>query len=281
MLIVGGSGRVGQLLRQAWRNAANEAPIVLWQARRQSDFAAFGGPSMVFDPLAQPEMLSAAVAVADVVVALAGVTAGSAEDLAQNTALAEAMVAAAQGKPVLVVSSAAVYGAPPDAAPLPETAPLAPISPYGAAKAAMEAAVAGRPGVTVLRIGNIAGADALLGVPAPEEGRLLDVFANEQGPYRSYIGPQALARALARLARRADAQEALPDVVNLALPGAVAMEALLDAAGESWAPRQAPAEAISHVALEVGRAIALGLVPATPATAQAIWADLAGLEDGA
>lgn len=255
----------------------NEAPGAIWQARRADDFAALGGPSVVFDPLAQPEALAAAVAGADVVLALAGVVSGSADALEGNVILAEAVVCAAAEKPVFVASSAAVYGAPAGEAPLCEAARLAPLSPYGAAKAAMEAAVAGRPGVTVLRLGNVAGADALLGAVAPEEGRVLDIFADGHGPHRSYIGPQALALALARLVRLGAAQVPLPAVVNLALPGTVTMDALLAASGEGWRARAAPAGAIGRVALDVSRAVALGLVPQWPASAAAIVQDLATL----
>lgn len=265
------------MLRRAWAQEGNGAPQTIWQARRESDFAALGGPSMVFDPLAEPEALAAAIGAADAVLALAGVISGSAEELSLNTALTEAVVRAAAGKPVFVASSAAVYGAPDGERPLRETDPLAPLSPYGMAKAAMEAAIAGRPGVTILRIGNVAGADALLGRAAPEGGRVLDVFADGRGPHRSYIGPQALARAIARLTRLAVAHLPLPAVVNLALPGTVTMDALLAAQGEGWVPRPAPATAIRSVELDVSRTLALGLVEEMPATARAIVQDLNSL----
>lgn len=278
LLVLGGSGRLGGLLRRVWSLSGTAAPQLVWQARRPGDFAAFGGPSVVFDPLAEPGALARAVAAAEAVLLLAGPTRGTAEALSAHAALAGAVLDCAGGRPVLLASSAAVYGRPAGRLCHEEDAP-APISDYGRAKAAMEAVAAGRPGAVVLRIGNVAGADALLGQPAPPGGRRLQVFADGLAPRRSYIGPQALARALARLVRLAVGGAALPGVINLALPGAVGMEALLRAAGESWQADPAPPEAIAAVELAVDRALALGLVPDLPVTAAGLVADLR-LEEG-
>lgn len=209
---------------------------------------------------------------------LAGVLRGTAGELALNAELARAALHAAEGRPVLLASSAAVYGVPAPGALCREEDSPTPAAAYGAAKADMEAAVAGAPGAIVLRIGNVAGADALLGRAAPVEGRALDILPDGHAPRRSYIGPQALAAALARLARLAATGAALPRVINLALPGAVGMDALLDAAGESWQPRPAPVGAIPCVELDLRRAVELGLVPQGPATADEIVEDLRGLE---
>lgn len=278
LLVLGGSGRLGGLLRRVWSLPGSAAPQLVWQARRPGDFAAFGGPSVVFDPLAEPGALARAVAAAEAVLLLAGPTRGTAEALSAHAALAGAVLDCAGGRPVLLASSAAVYGRPAGRLCHEEDAP-APISDYGRAKAAMEAVAAGRPGAVVLRIGNVAGADALLGQPAPPGGRRLQVFADGLAPRRSYIGPQALARALARLVRLAVGGAALPGVINLALPGAVGMEALLRAAGEGWQADPAPPEAIAAVELAVDRALALGLVPDLPVTAAGLVADLR-LEEG-
>lgn len=143
----------------------------------------------------------------------------------------------------------------------------------------MEAALAGRAGAIWLRIGNVAGADALLGRAAPEGGRVLDILPDGHGPRRSFIGPQALAAALARLVRLAAAGADLPAVLNLSLAGALPMDALLAAAGETWVPRPAPASVIAHVELDVTRAVDLGLVPEAPARAAAVVADLRALQE--
>ena len=277
LLILGGNGRLARLLRPAF-TLLSAPPACIWQARQAAP-----GIDLVFDPLSAPEALTAAMARAEVTLVLAGRIQGTAEDLAVNTSLALAALAAAAGRPVLLASSAAVYGA--GQGPLREEGPVQPLAPYGAAKLAMEAAAAKAGGPQCsLRIGNVAGADALLGQEAPTGGRVLDVFGDGHGPARSYIGPLALAVALDRLAARAAAGESLPACLNLALPGVVGMDDLLRAAGETFRPRPAPPTAIASVELDVSRALALGLVPAPPADlpraeareelAQAIWADL-------
>lgn len=278
LLILGGTGRLGGLLRRAWGLGAEAGVAPVWQTRGAAPGA---GAWLRFDPLAEPEALAAAARAADVILCLSGVTAGDAGALALNVTLAEAAVAAAEGRPVFLASSAAVYGAgvPPGAAGWAEGDALAPAAPYGAAKVAMEAACGGRPGVVVLRIGNVAGADALLGRAAPEGGRGLDLFPDGIGPRRAYIGPQALARALARLTRLAAAGAELPDVINLALPGTVAMEALLKAAGAPYSARPAPPGAIAEVALDCARAVALGLVPEAPVRAEGLISDLTSLPE--
>ncbi|TQD35755.1 NAD-dependent epimerase/dehydratase family protein [Rhodobacter capsulatus] len=278
LLVLGGSGRLGGLLRRVWSLPGTAAPPLVWQARRPGDFVAFGGPTVVFDPLAEPEALARAVRAAEAVLLLAGPTRGTAAEMAAHRDLAAAVLDCAGGRPVLLASSAAVYGRPAGPLCAEEDAP-APISDYGRAKVAMEAVAAGRPGAVVLRIGNVAGADALLGQPAPPGGRRLHVFPDGLAPRRSYIGPQALARGLARLVRLAASGAALPGVINLALPGVVGMEALLRAAGESWQADPAPPGAIASVELAVARALALDLVPDLPVTAAGLIADLR-LEEG-
>lgn len=276
LLVVGGTGRLGGLLRQAWRAMGPRAGIVpQFVARRDS-----GPGDLVLDPLASAQSLAAAMAGADVVLDLAGPTAGPPEGFAAHAAVARALLAARPGaQPLIVASSAAVYGR--SDQPLSEDMPLAPAGAYGAAKQAMEAELAGQPGCCCLRIGNVAGADALLGRSAPDSGRVLHVFADGAGPRRSYIGPQALAGAIARLARLMAAGLPLPEVLNLALPGALAMEELLRAAGQPWQPSPAPPSLFACVELDVTRAQRLGLVPDEPARAARVLADLRALQEGA
>ncbi len=164
--------------------------------------------------------------------------------------MAAVRLGAALGARVLLASSAAVYGS--EQGLLREDRALAPLSDYGRAKAEMEAEGA-RLGqvlgvaVTALRIGNIAGLDAILGGWRP--GFVLDWFADGRTPRRSYIGVSTLARVLERLVRTSD----LPPVLNVAAPGMVEMGALLDAAGLAWTPRPAEEGAIPEVALDVAR----------------------------
>jgi len=280
ILVLGASGRLGAMLRQIW-----PAGQGLWQARpgSESGLGQGGAEWLRFDPLGEPAALSAAAARADAILCLAGVTPAAAArgaDMGDNIALGLAAVRAGArgddgaGVPVLLASSAAVYGA--QGGLLSETAPLVPVSAYGRAKAGMEARAADLAAelgvaVTSLRIGNVAGADVLLG--GWRAGFALDRFADGRTPRRSYIGPATLARVLGDLAARAMRRRDLPGALNIAAPGAVEMGALLDAAGLAWAPRPAPQGAIPEVALDV-TALA-GLVPLDPkaGTAQMLVAE--------
>ncbi|APG49368.1 NAD-dependent epimerase/dehydratase family protein [Phaeobacter porticola] len=282
-LILGASGRIGGILRHQWASAGAD---LRWQRRARPDGAETEVQGWhVFDPLADPEALAEAARGAAAILCLAGPVPGgaaghdlSARQLVQHRDLALAALEAAAhvrdagagagvetgtGAPrVLLASSAAVYGAAPGS--LSEDTPLAPVAPYGAAKAEMEQAAQARAAelgleITLFRIGNIAGLDAILG--GWRAGFCLDQLANGQTPRRSYIGPRTLAEVLAALLRCPD----LPQVLNIAQPGAVAMGDLLQAAGLEFARRPAPAQAIAEVQLDVARLI--GLLAAQPVPA--------------
>jgi len=134
---------------------------------------------------------------------------------------------------VILASSAAVYGE--GETPLDETAALNPKSPYGISKAAMEqAAVAfddpNAPAVTILRIGNVAGADALSKAAQRHsaDGTQMPLHRYEDGsfPIRSYIGPKDLFRVIHRLSKQ---HSAPTRVVNITHPQPVALNDLLAA----------------------------------------------------
>lgn len=254
-LVLGATGRVGQVLHRCW--AGQDMPV-LWQSRRALSGS---GDWVVFDPLRDMGAFVAAARGRAAILCLAGAVPGRNDRLEDNTALAEAAIraAAATGARVLLTSSAAVYGNRSGA--LSERLPPRPENAYGLAKAEMEArgaALGAELGVRVsaLRIGNIAGLDAILGNWRP--GFQLDVFADGRTPQRSYIGPETLARVLYALCATPD----LPPVLNVAAQGAVEMGALLDAAGLGWTPRPAPPGAIADVHLSVEALQAL--VPLEP-----------------
>ena len=243
LLILGGGGRLGRLLRPVWPD-----PDVVWHSRRPL------AGHVSFDILDDAQALEMAVRGARAVLCLAGVTnISAAADMQNNVRLAAAAVRAAHavGCPrVLLASSAAVYGRSDQL--LSEDGPCVPISGYGRAKLEMEretARLGSDLGVQVcaLRIGNIAGADAILG--GWKDGFVLDVFADGASPRRSYIGPVTLARVLDTLTRATR----LPDVLNIAAPGAVTMGDLLDAADLPWTPRPAGKDAIQSVVLDTSR----------------------------
>ncbi|PCD77795.1 NAD-dependent epimerase/dehydratase family protein [Pseudothioclava arenosa] len=266
LLVVGGSGRVAGMLRRVW-SAEPSGMVPVFQARREGV-----GADLIFDPLADPGALAQAIEAADVVLNLAGRAGGSGADLAAHAAIARAILAARNGaKPVIAASSAAVYDRSGEAQS--EAGPVDPPVAYGRAKLEMEAVLRDQPAACCLRIGNVAGADALLGQPVSEAGRSLHVFADGRAPRRSYIGPSDLARAIARLAGLMAAGQPVPPVLNLALPGVVGMDDLLRAAGVAWSLVPAPPEAIENVELDVSRAIRFGLVPEARARAERIVAD--------
>jgi nucleoside-diphosphate-sugar epimerase len=251
VLVVGATGRLGRVLRVGWAGRADLSP--LWQTRGEPP-----GPGWVaWDPLG-----AAAMPACDVVVDVAGVTQGARLD--DNARLAAAIATAARGRRVLHAGSIAAYGDTGAAAA--EDRPLAPRSPYGAAKAAAEAAVAGR--AVVMRIGNVIGADAL--EAAVQAGPVvMDRFPDGQGPRRSCIGPAAFARVVAALVTTT---AALPAVINVALPGAVDLAAILRAADVPFAWREARPGAVALAAMDVGRLAAIvPLEPADPAAIAAEW----------
>lgn len=239
LLIMGGTGRLGRLLVRAGIGPA------IWQGRRAEK-----GVDCVLDALAQPAALADLARKASAILCLSGPARGTADELSVHAPLGLCAVKAGQaaGIPVLLASSAAVYGRP--GAPCREANPPRPVSNYGRAKAGMERAAldaAGGHPVTVLRIGNVAGADALLGGPRPTVAVALDILPDGSAPRRSWIGPRALATVLRDLARA----PALPEVLNLALPGVIGMDALLDEAGLAWHGVPAPATATPEVCLDV------------------------------
>jgi len=244
VLVLGATGRIGRMMRWAWAGIDGVSP--LWQIRAVSGGTAWIGCDILHDP----EGLEAACARADVILTLAGVTPAPGADLDRNGALALAVQRAAGGRPHLLASSAAVYGR--AGGLCRESDAVCPAAPYGIAKRAMEQAVLATGGpVTCLRIGNVAGADQILGRAGKGAALTLDRFADGRTPRRSYIGPATLARVLADLAIAAGRGRVLPAILNVAAPGTVEMGALLDAAGHSWAPRAAPPEAIAEVALDI------------------------------
>jgi hypothetical protein len=88
---------------------------------------------------------------------------------------------------------------------------------------------------------------------------MLDPVAGQAGgPVRSYIGPVSLGRALVALAQRAGR---LPQVLNVAQPGAVAMADLLVAAGADWQFGPSNAAVVPRVVLDVGRLQAIVALP--------------------
>lgn len=247
VLLIGAAGRLGDMVMKHWPSGR----ALVGSARR-------GRRGFIqLDLLVNPESATNAMSGKGAVLCLAGVTpavaATGADVFSRNTDMALAALRAAKAAEagrVFIASSAAVYSGTKGA--LTEDAVLAPQSEYGRAKAQMEqealdlAHRLDHP-LTVLRIGNVAGADAILG--GWRAGFTLDQLPDDSTPARSYIGPRTLAKALHQLA----GIHRLPDVLNLAAPGAVQMGALLDAARLDWTPRPASQATIANVTLSTKR----------------------------
>jgi len=261
ILLTGASGRVGRMVCHHWPAMVPDLALTP-QYRRDAPQGA-----LLWDPGDGPgDLLSRMDCTGEsfgAVVALAGVTPGPGRDLSLNRDIAEATLEGACRagvRRVLLASSSAVYG-PGGGRPLDEDAPCAPVNAYGEAKRDMEEACAPWRArgldICCLRIGNVAGADALLlnvvragpGTPV-----LIDRFADGGGPVRSYVGPATLAAVLATLCRLPGP---LPRVLNVAVPAPMAMTALAKAAGARYEMRPAPAGAHQRITLECSRLAAL------------------------
>lgn len=251
VVVLGASGRLGQMLRGFWV----EKPVV-WVSRGPAD-------GMVPLDIMQDSGGFAGIAgKSRTLICLAGVVPGQG-DLSHNTDIALSAIAAASAasvRSVILCSSAAVYGRGETA--WQEDMPARPISAYGQAKLDMERAArdhAASLGVHLcsLRIGNVAGADAILGGWSP--GFALDLLPDGQTPLRSYIGPRGFADCLAQLVARVDE---LPPVLNVALPDPVRMGELLNNAGLAWTPKPATDSTIPRVVLNVDQM--MGLVTLNP-----------------
>jgi nucleoside-diphosphate-sugar epimerase len=264
LVVTGARGRIGRLLARAWALQVPGRPV-LWSARAGGDLPWDIGRGR---PPALPE--------GALVLDLAAVISADPASVAVNAAMAEEVAGAARAagaRALLVASTLAVH---PAGGPFAEDSPPAPLRPYGAAKLAAEGAAraaAGPVPVTVLRIGNVVGADALLS-PATLPVRLDPVEGQAGGPLRSWIGPRTLARALATLVDRA-AGGGLPATLNLAQDPPLAMAAMLDAAGLPWIWGPPRRGVVGRATLDLARLAPLvPLPPATPAALIADWRSL-------
>lgn len=269
---LGASGRVGKLLRAVWAKERDPDLRIDWQFRNPEDVCSNGfewADMALLDPFLDH---AKSVGGLDGLFVFVGAT-GQREpaQLALNVSLVtQAMQAAAAAKipRVIVASSAAVYGGG-TGRPFCESDTLAPINRYGAAKRDMEKSCrelsqASGIDVCMLRIGNVAGADALLGNAVNwrpgDEPIPLDIFPDGSGPRRSYIGPESLAQVLKALAL---SPLPLAPVLNVAAPQCVSMDALLDAAGIAWTPKHVEASPLQNILLDCKRLEALAFFDAS------------------
>lgn len=273
VVVTGGGGRVGRLLRAALDGQGLGGLPVLWHGRRPGPGVDLAWDIGRQDPPALPE--------GAMVLHLAGRVSGTEDELADNALSAREVASWVQGRGwILAMSSAAVYApAPRD---LTEQDPPAPPSAYGRAKLAAEKALLQATkgqGLALLRLANLAGGDVLFGNIRAGLPITLDPIPGQAGgPIRSYIGPVTLARALAGLIGHVRAGRVLPPVLNLAQPGAVAMADVLRAAGANWQFGPPRAGAVPRVTLD--SSLLQSLVPLPPATASTLVAEIAAVTGG-
>ena len=253
ILLVGASGRVGRMVLHHWQRDPGDTDITpQYRGKASLD-------GLSWEPMEGAAPLCKAVHQVGgfhAMVVLAGTTPGSGQDLNLNTRVAQACLeAAAQagiGR-VLLASSSAVYGAGQGMA-LDEQARCDPVNDYGAAKLTMERDCAHFRQVgmdlCVLRIGNVAGADALLlniAKADPAQTVEIDIYEDGRGPVRSYIGTATMAKVLQALCLHPDT---LPPVLNLASPVPVSMDQLAKASGHPWTARKPSASAHQNIILD-------------------------------
>jgi nucleoside-diphosphate-sugar epimerase len=226
--VTGATGRLGRLLRLVWSAEPPAGIQPLWLVRRMS-----GAPDeMVVDLGGSAPVLPRNC----IILHLAGTVAPSRE-MSDHVALARAALDLAirsEARHLFFASTAAVYGKGEWAHD--ENEEPAPVTAYGHMKLAAEKVVS-RPGTTCLRIGNVAGADAILGSKA--ERLVLDpVPGTDAGPVRSYIGPRTLVRVLEQLVRMVATGVMPPPILNIAQTPPVGMAELLRATGQpfEWGP---------------------------------------------
>lgn len=255
VLVLGSSGRIGTMLRRAWARDAEDVRKAGITFTFQTRHIQPEHPDdLLWDVLHAPPPTDAGPF--ECMIVLSGIVPRGGADFTLNTAIGTACVAAAaqMGIPaVLLASTSAVYGTDSDL-PLREEDPLRPLHDYGRSKRDMEEvcqAQARALGVALcsMRIGNVAGADALLinaAALGPDEKLRLDCFKDGGTPLRSYIGPHSLARVmLSLIAQRTE----LPAALNIAAPDPVTMGALAQAAQAPVDLQPAQGQAHQHVTL--------------------------------
>ena len=270
MLVTGATGRLGPLLRTAFARGVADPVTPVFAARK------LPADLLLDDDDTPPDLPTCKT-----VLALWGQTTGDASHLAQNTQLAHrsrALAIACGARRVLHLSSAAIYG---PGADMDEAHIPAPDGAYGQAKLEMENTVAGFTTDcarhTCLRLANVVGADSLSPALRSDAPVGLDRFPDGTGPLRSYISPGDLARVINALAQLPP--DDLPDLLNVAAPAPISMQALALAAGKDILWQTAPDRATQAVTLSTKRLASLlpGLILHTTAAQMiADWHSLRG-----
>lgn len=240
-LILGATGQIGTALKHGASDYFDGPPI--WQSRAPKD------GHLLWDISNEPAPDVHCTAI----LSLAGSNKDG-PDVLCKLAAAACDLGEKLNVPVLIASTQSVYGLADH--PLSEHDPCHPINDYGKAKLEMERSISDRTNVTCLRIGNVPGADMLF--RSVRRGPVaLDQWPDKVGPKRSMIGLQELARVCAALFKVSDR----PSILNVAQPGLVSMESLLDEAKADWHWQDAPETAVRELSLDLTLLTSLIEVP--------------------
>jgi UDP-glucose 4-epimerase len=252
-LVTGSGGRLGKLLRAAASDVNDLSTRFVFQS--SGDKA-----DVQWSPGTSTETLPRC----DAIIALWGVTSGTEAELSQNVSLVQTGVELARdlgATRMIHLSSAAVYG---PGQLMDEAHPTGQTGAYGQAKCAMEAEIERQSSDTdirhlCLRLANVVGADSLAPALANDRPAKMDRFVmpdgSYSGPLRSYIGASDLLTVFDELLSMS--LDRWPDVLNVATPTRLTMDALLTSAGKplEWTP--APATATFEATLDVSRLVQL------------------------
>ncbi len=281
---MGASGRVGRLITRTWGKHDSPWHTVPLQYRRPHRL--FNSTNIPWDVTDGPDGLLKWIdrfGALETLIVMAGVTPGTSSDMTLNTLIAKAYLDAAKVagiKRVLLASSSAVYGFG-GGLPMSEAHSCAPVNTYGKSKLDMETmarnvAADTNMEICCLRIGNVAGADALLlnaSKATPDSPLIIDRFSDGAGPLRSYIGPTQAGDVLAQLACH---KGALPSVLNFAGTAPIHMEELAIAAALPWRYATAPQTTHQSITLDCSVLAALIDMPRGSHDARMITLDWLG-----
>ena len=268
VLITGATGRVGSLLRKAWAATPPHEFQPLWSGRSADRPEGW----VLWDM--QGDCLPAIAPPLAAILHLARSPGHNGDDKLDVHMTRQAVRLARQyDVPLLIASSVAVYGS--SSASLGEWTRPHPQTANGRSKLSVEREFAETPRTCFLRIGNVVGADALIG--AGGDRLVLDKGkGSERGPLRSWIGPRTLAAAVCDLLALAVRGWDLPRHLNVAQEPALSMADLAEGDGRRWLCSGRLAE-VSCVRLDCGllrSTLGRALAPADAAGLVAEWRSL-------
>lgn len=255
ILFVGGSSKVGRLIKKSWSKCSSADIDLHFQFRRLGELR--DSCDVHLDPWANGISVAPCSELHyDTIVIFAGATSGP-QLIDLNAEIArkwlDFSVSVGCDK-VILASSSAVYGAGRNV-PFKETDIPRPSNEYGSSKLKMERSLAQyrKLGLNIcsLRIGNVLGADSLwrsIRSASKDRAVKLDRYPNGRGPLRSYIEPSTLLKVLERLSLLNGSE--LPQVLNVANPHATQMEDILNSVGVPWQWSPSSFESLQKIVLD-------------------------------